>query len=479
MTKIDWTTALNTVVGDLRKRKVTYRSPGTDGEDLYLYLRPDSLHLMRLKEDLKLQRYKPRPLKVKLIPKKPAELPRAVFIPTNRDYLVARAMKDEILRVSEKPPVPAKQVLRKLITSASEPDIKFSSIARLDIRDFYGSVPYDEAIGMMIKDSRVDNEIISLMQRFSTACHAALTSVGQPNINRPILAPQGLPYAPSVANWYIEKVLKDYTRSSKVHSYHRFVDDILFLFRYDATVFSSKREIAKFRRLLKSKNLHAHSFDHPQSKSLLLQRQAGEQRLTFLGLELTLCSDGKVKHRIPPDVVKEEKSQIWKLFDKYLTVREGGRLEGFSFSERMNFLHYRLLLKSAGCRYQGKTYGFPGYWGFSDDVYAFKSLDTFTANLLRDHLSKEYSPEPGQIGGNSISYYLKTFRKMRSQGYQEPVEIDFDRIGRDKQIQILSQKFGVRKQKLVDMNPTELDLFWHRTLRGEVAGLFSSGYSHY
>lgn len=410
---VDWTASLNRVVAELKRRKKTYRAVGSDGEDLELYLRPESLHLMRLKEDLKLRRYKPRPLQVKLLSKNPDESPRKVFVPANRDYLVARAINFEISKSTRPRPLPAKHVLRALIREISSELIRFSSVVRLDIRDFFGSIPYSKATKWMLDDSEIDDEVIYLLQQFSDEALAATARTGTKKPASKEIAPQGLPYSPAIANWYIKSVHEKGIDVSGKYSIYRFADDMLLLFRYPTSTLNLHWRVFQLKSLLRWGGFRIHPMGAADSKSRIIRTFDYNRDFNFLGLSLTLSESGKVSYRLPEDVVKSEKTKIWKLFNRYINPSESSNLKKFGSEDRLRFLHYRLLLKSAGCRYQGKVYGFPNYWGFSDDASSFKRLDIYVRKL-----AKEFGVVSRGAEGETkkklfgVSYF-KAFQKIR------------------------------------------------------------------
>lgn len=487
---INWNEALKSTINDLRIRHKTHRTPGSDGESLDLYLADDSPHLRKLKEDLISSRFKPRRFEVKLYPKSPDEPPRAVFVPTNRDYLVARAIKDEISRKLPTPIPTAQQVLRDIIEETSNGNAdglpakhtnhkRFSSIARLDIKNFFDSIPFHRAVDEMRKEQLVDSHVISIIKLFSRTAQSALDKRQPGPSGELLIALQGLPYSPVIAHWYIERILQQYSTRNESHSLYRYADDLLIFFNKDRSLLRAEWEVEKLKLILRLNGLKVHPFSNPKSKSTHLRNSSLGSTLRFLGHEFMFHGDGIVSHKIPTDRVKAEKTAIWRLVNQHIGNSVSGSFSKFTLKERLNFLRYRLLLRSGGCRYQGNTYGFANYWAYSDETYAFKSLDLYVEKQVKARLQEEHLCNIDDATIGELSVYLDSFRKVRQKGYRPSVAFNFDNLHREKKIEILCEQFHLRRKHLTSVDEVELDLIWHRTLRPQIARMFSSGYSHY
>lgn len=389
---------------------------GSDGTSHMMFSEqlPNELDIIlrkTLSEEYQFTRYKE-----KLISKGPFKPPRQISIPTIRDRLTLRALTEILNQVfidsKIRPPHEyIKSIQQELKTAPSD-----SSFVRIDIQNYYPSIPHD--ILMSRVRSRIrKKELVSLVNQ------AISTPTGQ-NSSNILGVPQGLSISSILSSIYL--ALAD-DRFSKLGFYRRYVDDILLI----CPTSEAESLLKKITNELKRKyGLTCHELNSgTPGKTHISTIQQGVE---YLGFEINSKTT-----KIRTSSYKKIFTTLANLFSSY---RHNNKSEAK--------LLWQLNLKITGCLYKGKRYGWLFFFAQTEDKSQISRLDNFVKQQLSKH-DLEVSP-------HSLKRFIKAYHEIRFNFDESSYFPRFDDYSIEEMIELISVYENVDNEAITTKLPEEI-----------------------
>ena len=167
------------------------------------------------------------PYKLTLIPKGVDKKPRKICVPTIRDKVMLRALKEIICKyyISESGESKLNgKALKSIIEDIKNSfrDNKYDTYIKLDITNFYDNIDHEILIESLRKEIE-DENVIKLIENAITRKQVYENYTNDTTIG----VPQGLAISNILANIYLDELDKKY--SAKDILYNRYVDDIFIM----------------------------------------------------------------------------------------------------------------------------------------------------------------------------------------------------------------------------------------------------------
>lgn len=415
----------------LRGRNTTGRD-GQQGRDL---INLSDGELASLAASCAIGGYRFSPYKQLLVIKNAVSKPRQVAIPQSRDFLVQKILLKYLQDIAPVKSPNAPKLVSALKTLLSEN----ASFLRLDLSDFYGSIPHSVLEKVLVK-AAVEPASIQLL----------VAAIKTPNLpegprrkssegDTPVGVPQGLPISNHLAELFLAEF--DSAMIAKFQDrYFRFVDDILFV------------------------------TESPIDNSALDEI---ESILTGLGLNLN-----KEKHA-QGDVAQGFDYLGYHLSSSGISVRESTRLK-FENSLVRNIrvlprretkasnayvrARWRLNLRITGCVYQGRRIGWLQYFVHLTDLSLLSDFQRMVERLVNaDEKWSAFKPKK----------FLKVLAilKSPSMGLSSSYIPNFDKHSLDDMKRELEKIFDYSKKALAAMTPEEIRAAFYREIGREISAL--------
>lgn len=325
--------------------------------------------------------------KEKLILKGASSQPRQISIPTARDRVVLRALCECLAEVfpSAKLSLPQEVIndLKAEIMSG-----KYSEYAKIDLKNFYPSIPHSLIKKTIWKKVRKP-ELRSLVE-------AAITTPTVPDSKGKKDTPDstvGVPQGLAISNLLAEIALQDIDAVFSSYSdiwYKRYVDDILIL----APAGQAKIVADELIAALKSLGLSPHDFG-PDSKSKVAPLT---EPFSFLGYQV---EDGQIIIR--HESILRFESSIAKIFTAYrhkvATARSPKDLQ-----RARAYCEWKVNLRITGCYFGHKRRGWASYFSQITSTKQLRSVN-HTVRKLAQRFSLE--------GHIRIKSLIKTFYELK------------------------------------------------------------------
>lgn len=340
---------------DLYKTNIKYRpAVGTDGLSIENFEKRLNLEINIIHRKINIGIYSITKYRGQLISRGHSKPPRVVSIPTIRDKLVLRCLTDLLSSVFHIHG--GSNSLHALIASirniiSSE---KFDSFIRLDIKNYYPSIPHDR-LGLILYQKIRKAEIYNIIMKAiktPTRCGTELISAHQG-------VPQGLPISNVLSDIYIKDVDALYLSRSDL-AYYRYVDDILIICK-SIMLPSIRSEIIS---ILKKKGLSTHPKIDEHSKT---QDGLVDKGFSYLGYVF-----------MPETTTVRKQSQL-RLHESIIA-----KLTVYKHSKKKNLKHleWSLNLQITGCIYNEKRYGWIQFFSQLTDQKLLHALDSFVSRQI-------------------------------------------------------------------------------------------------
>lgn len=371
--------------------------------------------------------------KERLISKGQGKPPRVISIPTARDRVVLRSLCDFLGEIfpSAKLELPhvAIESLKIALTSG-----KFTDYIKLDLENFYPSIPHDLLFRALKKKIRKP-QILALLRAAIETPTVPESKGGKGSTLNATGVPQGLAISNLLAEITLDSIDEKFRGRSDIW-YFRYVDDILIL-----TPPGKATEIAKETvDALVALGLKPHQPSLSSSKSRIAPLTTP---FTFLGYEIT-GSDISIRHE---SVLKFE-SSLASIFTSY----RHRLLRATSPSQKdqaIALCRWKLNLRITGCIFQGKRLGWVFYFSQINTTSRLRAVShTVDALLRRFRLTAALKPK------SLIKTHYESRRKNKaSHGYIP----NFDTMTITEKREVLSILLGPSKiAKVGDKRVAEL-----------------------
>lgn len=284
--------------------------------------------------------------------------PREISIPTVRDRVVLKGLC-KFLQARFKADI--KDILPQVVIKTVKNiyfNKQFDSFIKLDVSNFYPSIPHKKLITRLRKRVKV-KEILNLIE-----CSITTPTVLKPKsgIARKLKGvPQGLSISNVLASIFLSNIDKKYESDDRL-MYFRYVDDILILCN-ENDIAEIKTDIFKRFSSLQL-TIHKEGLDSEKSASGNLNKE----ELSYLGYSF---KEGLVSVRA---------GSIEKLRESILSIFTGYK---HSQLHSVEFLRWRLDLRVSGCIFNGKSKGWLFFFSEINDEGLLHELDFFVDKLCK------------------------------------------------------------------------------------------------
>ncbi|RQU78506.1 reverse transcriptase [Burkholderia cenocepacia] len=382
----------------------------------------------RLKEELSIINKKARdgsykftPYKEKLISKGAMSLPRVISIPTARDRVTLRALSELLSKVfpeavMEIPQVKIDRLVKSLMSG------KFYEFVKIDLRQFYPSVPHAN-LKKKIRSRIRKPEILSLIDGAITTPTVPEKRGGQGAKPSAAGVPQGL----AISNLLAEIFLLDFDKQMSLMSgisYERYVDDILVL----CAAGESRRLAGEMIERLEALGLRPHQLDEEGSKT-----KCGriDEEFDFLGYRS--CGNGLVVREQSIHKFEASLAGICTAYrHKLLAAKKpADKVRALGICE------WRLNLRITGCIFQGRRLGWVFYFSQITNTSPLRAVDNTVESLLR-----RFSLD-GKIKVKRLLKTLYESRRTDKRGHRYIP--NFDTMTVDEQRKILATLLGATR----------------------------------
>lgn len=369
-------------------------------------------------------RYTFTPYRQVLISKGAEKLPRVLSIPTVRDRLTLKALSDILGETfGERCKTPQPQLVISELSSAISAK-KYSAYIKLDLEDFYGSIPHEPLI-KAIRSKIRKQEILQLIRSaISTPTVPFGLKATHPNEKG---LPQGLSISSQLSNLYASKLDTAVKRKFPKVLYKRYVDDILIL--------CSSDELLYIRTFIKSA---IQELGLKLSREKCVDGTIEASVIEYLGYQF---HDGNISVR------ESSKRKIESSLER--AIRAISRSNKSKKATDKSWLYKDLYRRITGCKvtYDGTSYtryGWLFYYSRINDIAYLGKLDSLVhklANRYKVSIDDE------------LPRFKKAYYQIRFNGRESsyfPV-FDFSRSAAD----IRTQLTGLVANEIIDSCPDE------------------------
>lgn len=368
---------------------------GLDPSRIPEILEPESqwrsmLRLVQLR--MRSGQYTFTPYREVLIPKGRGQAPRLISIPTLRDRLVLKTLTKVLrntLGISGPP------IAQRVADRAHRASQVRSGYVRIDIREYFASVPHDKLLHKLRQGvrSRAVTRIISEAIRNPTL---GFERGKQPLEGLSSGIPQGISASSALAELFLHEFDQSWSTRPEV-TYFRFVDDVLILCEIDKCMeyfLQATRELASFGLAT-----------HPLGESSKSSVGRIADSFDFLGYTF----NGSLLSIAPRSVTKIE-NLLAQAFSNFRTHR------------RLRRLGWDVNRLAAGSIYKGEHRGWIKFYARADDARSVHHLDWLVKSLMKRH------SVPPRVRFKSFvrTYHIVRFRTSPSPYVPEPEKWTLD-----------------------------------------------------
>lgn len=310
-----------------------------------------------------------------LLSKGAKSYPRVVSVPTARDRIALKTIAGILAQLFPNSKTPMAQIRVGEVIDALKSK-KFESFVRIDVRNFYPSIPH-RAIFSQVRLRVRKKQFIDLLHRAISTPTVSMKA-GRPNYSNLVGVPQGL----SISNSLAEIAMSDIDLSFGAHKsakYFRYVDDILVLCAH-----SEMQEIFEtIRQKCMDLGLQVHEIQ-AGSKSQIGNLSSGFE---YLGYCFTPAGVS-----VREVSVRKLEATIVHLFTAYKYQMKSSSAAGWA-DKAQESLKRRLDLVIAGCVFENIPRGWLHYFSQLDDVSLLSRLDAYV-NAMVDRFGLPSSFKP-------------------------------------------------------------------------------------
>lgn len=303
--------------------------------------------------------------KQKLIQKGANKNPRVISIPSIRDRILLKGLSLFFQQlfpfaIGEIPQIKIEKLKAEIATE------KYDSFIKIDLSEFYTSLPQNELLVKLKRKIR-KREIIQLIE-------SSIKTLTVPEGKKVKgFNSKGVPQGLAISNILAEIYIFDFDERMKLEEgifYQRYVDDILIL--------CSKKDVdslaIKVIGYLKNIKLNPHLFDQPDSKSIKGKIQ---ESFDYLGYAIHYP-----KISVRKSTILKFESSIAKIFTTY-RYHLSKASHPVEMERALRILEWRLNLRLTGCIFEGKRLGWIFYFSQVDTTTPLRAIDSTVFNLAK------------------------------------------------------------------------------------------------
>ncbi|WP_047607412.1 reverse transcriptase domain-containing protein [Rahnella aquatilis] len=390
-------------------------------------------------------KYKFVAYKSKLLLKGKDKFPRQLSIPTIRDRLVLKMISELLNDIFPEAKTELPQIKIKSISDVLTSN-KFDSFIKIDIKNFYGTIPHGELL-QVLKTRIRKKEILKLI---SSALKNNTLEYANERIeqNLKVGVPQGLSISNILAEIYIRSCEAKLIGNGN-YFITRYVDDILILCK-DEDLQSIINNIVN---ALSDISLAVHPFLGSSSKSSY--GKIGVDSFVFLGYEFNYA---KIAPR-ENSIIKFEtslSSVIISFKYKYDECKNDEERE-----RCIAIFMWRLNLKISGCIYQGRRLGWVFYFSQTNTSTPFRRVDS-TVRMIIKRLRLNFKIEPKK---SLKAFYESRCKDLNNRKYI----VNLDSLTMLEKRTILS--FYLPKAKVLNMSDEYVNVMFSKKIKDALKDL--------
>ncbi|UCZ52424.1 group II intron reverse transcriptase/maturase [Bacillus shivajii] len=281
-------------------------APGVDKVTIEGYEAKLEDNLEVLQQKLKDKRYRPKPVRRKMIDKDNGKKQRPLGIPAVEDRIVQTSLRNVLEPIFEEEFLPCSYGFRPRISAHMALDkvtehlrAGYHYVIDADLQSYFDTIPHDK-LEQQIRKRVTDGSIIELIHRFLEAG----VMVGDHYEDTPEGAPQGGVLSPLLSNIYLHQL--DQLMTERGHRIVRFADDFIILCKSPKSVERVMRSVSRFLEEELSLTVN-------QEKTKVVD--AMKEPFTFLGYEFI----GNIR-RIDPKKEAKFKERVKEITRRNQTV---------------------------------------------------------------------------------------------------------------------------------------------------------------
>ena len=383
--------------------------------------------------------------KQKLVSKGATKAPRVLSIPTARDRIVLRTLCELLQNVFPEAITTIPQTkIEALKTCLDSGD--YQEFVKLDVEDFYGSIPHDVLMKAVRKRIR-KKEALSLI---SNAVETPTVPGGRAS-SAVAKKERGIPQGLSISNQLAEIAIREVDGmfiDKPDLAYFRYVDDILILTQAGRADETAKDVI----KALFSNGLTAHDPKKEDSKSRigLLSEKFGFLGYQVCGTGLTVRNESV--HRLESSLAAVLTAYRYKMSQAKNTAQR---------NEAIALCNWRINLKITGCIFEGQRRGWVFYFSQITETSCLRALQGTMAQLI------ERFKATGLINPKSfLKTYYEAKRKDKSSHKYIP---NYDTMPSYEKREILS--LFVKAKTIAQLSDERVDELFKKRIKHAVKEL--------
>ncbi len=377
--------------------------------------------------------YKFTKYKLKLISKGRGKAPREISIPTIRDRIALRAICNflvEQYKDSVNFELPQYMVKKAKDEIQSK---KYDGFIKLDVSNFYPTIKHKELLGRLRRKIR-NPEILNFIER---AIQTPTVSKSSPIDKTPTLGiPQGLSISNVLAAIYLLNIDKKLSGDTNI-AYHRYVDDVFILCKYQNVQNITDDAIKMFRKI----GLKIHTPKKESEKSIT--GKIGEN-FDYLG------------YQFEGDLISPRPASIEKLKESLVSIFTGYK---HSKIKSVDFLLWRLNLRITGCVFQNKSKGWMFFFSEINNETILHNLDRHISKLA-DRFDVKVTPKR----------FVRTYYEIKHAKYKTNYIPNFDKYSLEQMKNVLVTYFN---KDISTLNDEEVEYEFRKRIDKQVRDLLT------
>lgn len=268
--------------------------------------------LLAVNEQLKEDRYQPKPVKRTWIPKPGSAQKRPLGIPTVTDRVVQTALKMVLEPIFEREFAPhsygfrpgrgCHDALRRVQTLLDE---GYTHVVDIDIKGYFDSIPQDKLL-QLVREQIADGRVLQLLEKFLKAGVIEKEEIQETDAG----TPQGGVISPLLANIYLNPL--DWLMVKSGDEMVRYADDMVVMCRDAATAANALATVAEWMA-------QAGLVLHPE-KTKIVDLAPAKSHFDFLGYRFQRSRKGRLLRFVRPKSRQKLHARL-----KPLTRRSNGQ----------------------------------------------------------------------------------------------------------------------------------------------------------
>lgn len=403
---------------------------GIDGVKGGKFLEQVDGHVRRILESLDRGDHNFSPYREKLILKGAGHAPRVISIPTIKDAIVLKILKEALTRAFPKGKTPPPfRVVESAISKFKSGE--FNAYVRIDIKDFYPSIPHNALYGMLRKKIRCAKMLGLVMQAIGTPTTPMGKKPANPLSEKGV--PQGLSISNILANIYMLELDRQWG-ARKDCAYIRYVDDILIL----CASGQEEKILEEIGESMRQLNLEIHPRGGGKTKTgKIFRGMKAKDEISYLGYTLRVANSGKVIVGVRAAAMRKMRQSIIDILTVYRHTRK----------KNIRHLEWCLNLRITGCHFREQWFGWVHYYSQANIAVAW-TLDEFVKEALTASRFGISQHERSKI---KVKSFVRSMRKGRKGGSP-----NFDEYSVEEMKDVLNKVFPGTSKHLENPSDEEI-----------------------